>query len=290
MTYIFEDFMEMFIIEQEVIPKMVNLLGKTNPSVLNHLLYIIGNLTSRDHLKSKEYFLKNTELKSKLLEFLPTIKPNFIRKNLLWNISNIIHSYSLGEKEYILNILNEDYLKSLESNRGVLREALIIIVSISNTSDEVILDILFKLNIHETILLSIKAISETMENKDIMLQIQLARINCNLTMASPSQIKVTHLFIKKIFKCDFVEIYEDLLTKIINNTDFSKDYKILSREICLCIANIIGTNENLTSIIVKDTRLCELILQLDTIFKDNNVNFFIIFRLKVRLFVAFSML
>lgn len=71
---------------------------------------------------------------------------------------------------------------------------------------------------------------------------------------------------------DFIEIYEDIIRKIITNLDYSKDYKVLSKEICLCIANMVGTNEALTSILVKDSRLCSLILKLDKYFNDNSVN------------------
>ena len=56
-----------------------------------------------------------------------------------------------------------------------------------------------------------------------------------------------------------------------NNTDFSKDYKPLAKEICAGIANMTGTTEAVNSIIVKDSRLCSLILDLDKVFKDNNV-------------------
>jgi hypothetical protein len=55
------------------------------------------------------------------------------------------------------------------------------------------------------------------------------------------------------------------------NTDFSKDYKPLAKEICVGIANMTGTSEGVNSIIVKDSRLCSLILDLDNVFKDNNV-------------------
>jgi hypothetical protein len=61
------------------------------------------------------------------------------------------------------------------------------------------------------------------------------------------------------------------------NTDFSKDYKLLAKEICVGIANMAGTSEAVNSIIVKDSRLCSLILDLDKVFKDNNV-FLILYR------------
>ena len=155
---------------------------------MNHLLYIIANLTWLDNLKA--YFVEKTDLASKLLEFLPLKSPNYVRRILLWNISNIIYSYSLKEKEFILETLNEDYLKSSDSKRNVLMESLIIIHKISRTSDEIILELLYNYKIHETVMTSFKAISETMEKEDILLQIKLAKIVSNLTVSSRDNIKV----------------------------------------------------------------------------------------------------
>jgi hypothetical protein len=178
--------------EQEILSKIINLIGKTNNKITNNILYIIGNLTINESTNFKDFILKNTSLKEILLDYLPKIKPNFVKRTLLWNISNIINTYSADEIEFILTSLNDDYLNNVESDRAVLREALINIVSITNFFDQKYNYLLFKLKIHETVMNSLKAISESMENKDIILQVKLTKIITNLTMGKVKDIKVFH--------------------------------------------------------------------------------------------------
>ena len=170
---------------------MIDLIGKVNNKVTANILYITGNLTSRSSSKTlKEYINNNTDFKKMLLDYLPVVKPNFVRRALLWNIANLVDNYSPMEKEIILVTLNEECLKNEDSNRAVLREALIIIVSISDTTNEVIINSLYEANIHETVLISFRALSEAMDEKDIILQIKLARIITNMTLGNATQIKV----------------------------------------------------------------------------------------------------
>lgn len=178
--------------EQEILSKIINLIGKTNNKITNNILYITGNLTTNESTSFKDFILKNTSLKEVLLDYLPKPKPNFVKRTLLWNVSNIIHTYSKDEIEFILNSLNNDYLNNIESNRAVLREALINIVRINNVFDQKYNHLLFKLKIHETVMNSLRAISESMDSKDIILQVKLTKIITNLTLGKVTEIKVLH--------------------------------------------------------------------------------------------------
>ena len=72
-------------------------------------------------------------------------------------------------------------------------------------------------------------------------------------------------------ECDLVEIYEVLLNKIIQQEQYQNNYKVLVKEICQGVANIVGTTDKLASIIVKDSNLCNLILQVDKQYTDASI-------------------
>jgi hypothetical protein len=263
---------------------LIDLIDKVNQNLTNHILFIIANLTSRNSTSSKEFILSNTKLLPKLLDYLLKVNPNFVRRTLLWNISNVITFYQPEDKKIIVNALIENYLKNPESTRAVLREALIVLVGISENASEDNLNMLYESKIYETALEYLKAISEGMDRKDIILQVKLAKILTNLTMGKVKQIRVKIKVNKEILNHSFIDTYEDLIIKILNNVQYENDYKLLVKEIIACICNLVGTNENLTSIIVKDCKLCKLILQLEKQHNaDNSVIQFSNYRSETRL-------
>lgn len=184
--------MESLICQQDILVKLIDLLKCQDAKLVSHILWIFANLTTKTNTKIRDYILNKTDFKSKLLDLM-SLKPNSIKKTLLWNISNIISSFSLSEREGILNMLNE-CLQNSDSTRGVLREALSVIVNISSDTDDAdVIDILFQCRIQETVMECLKAILDKMDKRDITLQVYLVKILCNLMFGSPKQIKVIYL-------------------------------------------------------------------------------------------------
>lgn len=192
LTYNRTEFFTKYLLEQELLSKIINLIGTTKFSITNNILYILGNLLL-EHNSLQEYIVNNTKLKDKIIEYLPISHPNNVKKILLWNLNNIVNYLSSYEIEFILDCLNNNYLKNAECKRGVLLEALSFIIEISNISNHKYIDILFKLKINETIINSLRAISENMEKEYILLQVKLAKIISNMTLDEIPHIKVINL-------------------------------------------------------------------------------------------------
>lgn len=164
-------------------------------------------------------------------------------------------------------------MKNENCTRAVLREALTILGGISEDSSESNLEMLFDTEIYDIAVEYLRCTTNEMSKKDIILQEKLVRVLINLTMGNPKQIKVIPVITQKILKCDFVDTFEDLLTKILQNHQFDNDYRRLTKEMISCLSNMVGTSEQITSIIILKSRLPRLTLQLGEGNADISVNF-----------------